>query len=117
MEHLPWYVATTFGITFLLAIWLFSKAAHYSRSFLTILFLLIAVQSALGISGFYSNVGSVTTRFPLLVAPLLVFCVLQFLTSKGRAFIDSLDIRTLTILHVIRVGVEISLFWLLVQKA
>ena len=117
MEHLPWYVATIFGITFLVGIWLFSKATHYSKSLVTILMLLTLMQSALGISGFYSNIKSLTIRFPLLVAPLLFFCISLFFTSKGKAFIDSLDIKILTILHVIRIGVEISLFWLFVYKA
>ncbi len=88
-----------------------------SLIFLTVLFVLILIQSALGLCGFYSNVNSLTTRFPLLVAPLLIFCTSQFFTGKGKAFIDSLDIKTLTILHVIRVGVEISLFWLFAYRA
>lgn len=104
MEQLPWYVATTFGVTFLLAIWLFSKAAHYTGLFLTVLFVLIVAQSALGLSGFHGNLNTLTKRFPLLVAPLLILCISQFFTLKGRAFIDSLDIKILTILHVIRIG-------------
>jgi len=117
MENLPWYVATTFGITFLLTIWLFSKAAHYAKPFLTILALLIIIQSALGLSGFYSDARFATMRFPLLVAPLLILCISQFLTRKGKVFLDSLDIKTLTLLHVIRIGVETVLFWLFVHKA
>ncbi|HMG68197.1 MAG TPA: hypothetical protein VK588_10940 [Chitinophagaceae bacterium] len=117
MEQLPWYIATTFGITFLLAIGLFSKAAHYAKSFITVLFVLIVIQSALGLAGFYSNPATLTTRFPLLVAPLLFFCIAQFFTQKGKLFLDSLDIKALTILHTIRVGVETVLFWLFVHKA
>jgi hypothetical protein len=117
METLPWYVAVTFGATVLLAIWLFSKATRYSGSFFVFLLILIILQSALGLSGFYNDVHTMSTRFPLLVIPLLGFCLSLFLTHKGKVFIDSLDIRTLTILHTIRIAVEIVLFWLFVHKA
>ena len=117
MEHLPWYVAATFGITFLLAIWLFSKAMHYSKPFFIFLLVLIGIQSALGLSGFYNHVNTMSARFPLLAFPLLAFCASLFFTRKGRAFIDSLDIKTLTIFHTIRILVELVLFWLFVQKA
>lgn len=75
------------------------------------------VQSALGLSGFYSDVHTMTARFPMLVIPLTVFCIALFLTAKGRMFIDSLDIKTLTILHIIRIPVEVTLFWLFVHQA
>ena len=117
MEHLPWYVAATFGITVLLAIWLFSKAMHYSKPFFIFLLVLIGIQSVLGLSGFYNHVDTMSARFPLLAFPLLAFCVSLFFTRKGRAFIDSLDIKTLTILHTIRILVELVLFWLFVHAA
>lgn len=116
MENLPWYVAVTFGITTILTLWLFSKATHYSRSFLGLLLILIGVQSALGLSGFYNNVHTMSNRFPLLVFPLLAFLVSLFFTRKGRAFIDSLDLKTLTLLHTIRILVEVVLFWLFIHK-
>jgi hypothetical protein len=115
MENLPWYIATTFGITILLTIWLFSKATHYSKSFVVLMLVVIVVQSALGLSGFYNNVHSMSARFPLLIFPLTILCIVLFLTIKGRSFIDKLDIKTLTILHTIRIPVEITLFWLFIH--
>ena len=117
MEQLPVYVAITFGITFLLGIWLFSKAAHYSKFFLPVLLLLTVIQSILGITGFYSNPDSLTKRFPLLVIPLFAFCISLFFIKRGKTFIDSLNIKTLTLMHIIRIGVETVLFWLFVNKA
>ena len=116
MEHLPWFVAAAFSIVFLLAVWLFSKAAHFSKWPLTVILLFTVIQSVLGLAGFYDNPDSLTFRFPLLVFPLLIFGIFMFITRKGRDFIDSLDIATLTFMHVIRVGVELVLFWLYAQK-
>jgi hypothetical protein len=117
MLHLPLYVYITFGATVVFATWLFAKATNYSKPFLTILMVWLAIQSVLGIVGFYSDPDTMTTRFPLLFFPALLFIIITFLTKKGRAFIDQLDLPTLTIFHIIRIPVEIVLFWLFVNNS
>ncbi|WP_431293339.1 hypothetical protein [Pedobacter sp. P26] len=117
MENLPTYVYLTFGATAICAIWLFYKATNYSKPFLLGLTGWIVIQSALALSGFYSNPSTLTMRFPLLIVPPLLFLVSRLLTKSGRAFLDSLDLPTLTIFHVIRIPVEIVLFWLFLSKA
>lgn len=117
MNNLPLYVYIVFGLVFLLALWLFSRAIPGSRTPLLIIVVLALIQSALGLAGFYNNAEVLTMRFPLLVAPALVSGVLCFLTRGGRVFIDSLEIAQLTLFHVIRVGVEIVLLWLFMYQA
>src|SRR6218665_1329415 len=117
MEHLPIYVYLTFGATVLLAIALFYKATNYSKSFLIGLLAWIVIQSLLGLSGFYNDPDTGTARFPLLVVPPLLFLLSRFLTESGRAFLDGLNLRTLTLFHIIRVPVEFVLFWLFVNHA
>ncbi len=117
MEHLPWYVATLFLFMLLIAVLLFGKAALPAKLPIAVVLLVIVVQSVLGSAGFYSHAGALTTRFPLLVMPLSAYFILLFFTRSGRAMIDSLDIRMLTLLHTVRVGVEVVLFWLFVHRA
>ena len=117
MESLPAYVYITFFATVVLAIWLFFKATHYSRPFLLLMLAWIVIQSILGIMGFYNNPATTTAHFPLLFLPPLLFLIFRFTTKKGRAFIDSLNLSTLTIFHIIRIPVELVLFWLFVHKA
>lgn len=117
MENLPLYIAATFGITVLLTIWLFSRATRYAKPILIFLIVLTVAQSVLGLSGFYNDVNTMTAWFPMLVIPLTVFCIALFITAKGRIFIDNLDIKMLTILHIIRIPVEITLFWLFIHQA
>src|SRR5436190_8012708 len=117
MQNLPLYVYLAFGATLIFAIWLFFKATNYSKSFLILLIIWLLIQSLLGISGFYSDPGKMTVRFPLLILPPLLFLASRFITKKGRAFIDSLDLPTLTIFHIIRIPVEIVLFWLFINKS
>ncbi|TDO20896.1 hypothetical protein [Pedobacter duraquae] len=117
MEHLPIYIYLTFGATAILGIWLFFKATQYSKPFLFGLLGWIAVQSTLAIAGFYNNTLTTTARFPLLVIPPILLLVSLFITKNGRAFLDSLDLPTLTIFHMIRIPVELVLFWLFVRGA
>ena len=46
----------------------------------------------------------------------ILLIIFLFNSTKGKLFIDSLNIEKLTILHIIRVPVEIVLFWLFLQK-
>ncbi len=41
----------------------------------------------------------------------------MFITSWGKKFIDRLDLRFLTLLHSVRILVELVLFWLFVHGA
>ena len=47
----------------------------------------------------------------------MAFLTSLFFTRRGKAFIDSLDIKTLTLLHTVRIPVEIILLCLFLQQA
>lgn len=117
MENLPIYISLVFGLTTLLTFWLFYKATNHSKTTLIILLSWLAFQSFIGMTGFYTVTDTIPPRFLLLVLPPLLFILGLFATKKGKHYIDSLDISTLTILHTIRIPVEIVLFWLFVYKA
>lgn len=116
MENLPLYVPITFGLTVLLALYLFYRATQ-SASVGLILLGWIAVQTALGLSGFYQVVNPTPPRFPLLLLPPLLTIITVMSTKRGQRLIDGLDLRLLTLFHVVRLPVEVVLFWLFVQGA
>jgi len=116
MEDLPFYVSLVFGITVLVALYIFYQAANHSRKFLTIIFIWIFMQSVAGILGFYRDESTIPPRFSLLVLPPLLMILLLFLTDKGKNFIESLSLKTLILFHVIRIPVELVLFWLFLHK-
>ena len=105
MENLSTYVSIVFVLTTLLTVGLFYKATSNSKVTLLILLTWLALQTF------------IPPRFLLLVLPPILFIIGLFATSKGKKFIDSLDIKTLTILQTVRIPVEIVLFWLFVNKA
>jgi hypothetical protein len=77
----------------------------------------LVLQTFIGLSGFYTVTDSIPPRFMLLVLPPMLFIIGLFATKKGRQYIDGLDAKTLTILHTIRIPVEMVLFWLFVNKS
>ena len=117
MENLPFYVYLVFGITVFVGVFLFYKASHDSKIFLVIISLWIVIQTVTSVSGFYTITDSVPPRVALLLIPPLIMTIILFSTRRGKVFIDRLDIRTLTLFHIIRIPVEITLFWLFLHKA
>jgi hypothetical protein len=77
----------------------------------------LMVQAMLAIYGFYDNNMTLPPRFVLAVGPPLLFIIILFLTKRGRKFIDSLPLSSLTWLQTVRVPVEIVLYWLMIEKA
>jgi hypothetical protein len=117
MENLPLYISIVIGLTTLLTLAFVNKATHHSRPFVIGIALWLLLQSIISLTGFYTNSYSIPPRFPLTILPPVLLIAALFFTSKGRRFIDSLDVKTLTLLHAIRIPVELVLYWLFLHKA
>lgn len=117
MPDLPAYTSLFFGLTTLLAVWLFYKATRQSRRVLVVLAVWLLVQMVLGVSGFYLKTNAFPPRFPALVLPPVLLLTGLLATHGGRRFMDSLHPDRLTLLHVVRIPVEIVLLWLFLHKA
>lgn len=76
----------------------------------------LAIQGLVGFLGFYKITDTTPPRFVLLIGPAFLFIILLFLTNKGRSYLDSLNYEWLTWLHMIRIPVEIVLFWLFLDR-
>ena len=116
MENLPIYISILFGLITLLTVGLFYKATNRSILSLVILLTWLVIQAVIALTNFYTVTDTIPPRFLLLAMPPILFIILLFATNKGRIFIDSLDIKALTLLHIVRVPVEIVLFWLFIYK-
>ena len=117
MENLPIYINAMFILTTFLTVYIFYKAANNSKKILLILLAWLVLQAAIGLTGFYTITNTLPPRFTLLILPPLFFIAVLFITGKGRAFIDSLNIKSLTLLHIVRIPVEFTLFGLFIHKA
>ena len=110
------YVSITLAITTILTAWLFYRASLYSKTVLLILLAWLLIQAVIALTGFYQDTSVLPPRFILAVGPPLTLILILFLTRSGRKFIDRLRLDTLTIIHVIRIPVEIILFWVFLHK-
>lgn len=117
MEHLPIYISIVFIITVLATLALLYKAANYAKTVIIITLLWIVLQSAISLLGFYMITTGTPPRFALLLMPPVVFISMLFLTKRSRNTFDSFDTKTLTVLHMVRIPVELTLYWLFLYKA
>ncbi len=119
IENLPSYVSIAFILTTFLTVGFLFYAFRQTVSDTTaakILFALVpfwlVFQAALASSRFYLSVDVFPPRLPFLaVIPAIVLIILLFIFAR-KDFISRLSLKTLTLLHVIRIPVEIVLLWL-----
>ena len=116
MENLPVYINVGFVLITLLTIWLFYKATNYSKLVWIIITAWLIIQTIISLTGFYTITKTHPPRFLFLVLPPLFSIILLFTTNKGRMFIDNMDVKMLTLLHAIRIPVELILFGLFINK-
>jgi len=116
MEHLPIYIPIVFVLTTLLTVGLLYKAVNQSKQVIIIVYVWLALQLVVSLTGFYTVTNIMPPRFGLLLLPPVVLIIAIFFTAKGRLFIDGFDVKTLTLLHVVRIPVELTLYWLFVHK-
>lgn len=124
MHNLPNYIVITFILTTLLTFILFylilkkSSLKNKTTSITIGLLFWLTIQAFLSYSLFYvDTVGDMPPKFALLgFMPAFIFMAVLFNTKKGRVFIDSLPLRDLTFLSIVRIPVEIVLFWLFINN-
>lgn len=123
METIPSYVEVVFVLTTLATLAFLIQAIKSaglkslgSKILLFILPLWIIFQAVLAIGGFYQNENSVPPRLALFgVLPAVVTISIYFIFFRS-SFIDRIPLRLLTSVHVVRIPVELTLFWLFVAK-
>lgn len=117
MEQVTAFTVIGFSITTLLSIVLFSIASRKPLEVFFVICLWATIQILIASSGFYLVTDTIPPRFVLLIGPPLLFILLLFLTQKGKDFIDTFDIRALTLMHIVRLPIEIVLFALFIDGA
>jgi hypothetical protein len=116
MENISHFTIILFLLTSTCTIWLFYRASNNSLIVLIILLAWAILQSAVSLTGFYQHWDAIPPRFIFLVAPWIILISVLFNLKKGQVFIDNLNIEWLTILHVVRIPVEITLYLVLLAK-
>ena len=116
IPHLPAYITVIFLLTVALALFFLWKASLSVPAVLVPL-LWMVVTGIAAYRGFFLHLSGMPPRIAFAIVPMLVLIVLQLTTKKGQRFTGSLDMRTLTLLSIVRVPVELCLYWLSQHKA
>lgn len=119
MDKVPAFVSVVFMLTTFLTVGIFlfavrsaSGASVFSRLVLFLVPFWLIFQFVLASSGFFQNTSGFPPRlFIFGLAPSLILIASAFLFSRD-GFVSGLPVRTLTIIHVIRIPVELTLSWL-----
>ncbi len=117
MENLPVYISILFVLTTCVTVYLFYKATNNSLPTLITLLVWLIVQAVVSLGGFYTFTNSISPRFLLLALPPLLLIAILFYTNSGREYIDQLNFKILTLLHLVRIPVEIVLYFLFLNNA
>jgi hypothetical protein len=127
MIQIPPIISSLFGLLTLAVLMLFYRVVKNSnvskiRSQASPIFIGLAIWTVLqGVLAYTNVYNSDLQTLPPKIAlfgilPAFFTIVGLFLTPKSRAFIDSLPLKNLTWLHIVRVPVEFGLYFLAAQK-
>jgi len=128
IQNLPPYISLFFGLTAFATMLIFVQAiqqasSESTRNKATPIFLgctfWLTLQAVLSYKNIYhQDSNTFPPKIMLLgILPAMLVIILLFVTSRGKLFIDSLPLKNLTYLNVVRIPVEIVLYWLFLNKA
>lgn len=124
IENLPNYISIVFGITTIVTFILFFNTIrksniHDKSSLIGIIMVIwLIFQMAMSSNLYYLNtIKDIPPKFTLLgFLPPFIVMIFLFNTKKGKLFIDSLPMDKLTIISIIRIPIEIVIYWLFIYK-
>lgn len=116
MNELPFFIPLLFVFATGLALYIYFRAFRGSFSVMGWMSAWLLVQAFLGFSGFYDQTGKVMPRFLFLVLPPLVFIILIFSIKVRSRTAYPTDVKWFVLFHVIRIPIELVLFWLFVYR-
>ena len=119
IDGLPTYVVWLFLLTTIFTVWYFTHAIIRERAtslpgriLLGVLFIYLAVHPFLAYNGFFRDFEAMPPRV-FAFGPLPLFLLtIAYLIFFRNSFLDHLPLKALTLIHVIRIPVEIVLLWL-----
>ena len=116
LAGLPVYINIVFILTVMLTLWFLWKASS-SKTVVMLALIWLAIQGILSWFGFYLNSSAIPPAIVFAVLPPLILIIFLLTTKKAKRFIRRLDLKMLHLLHVVRIPVELCLYWLTLRKA
>lgn len=114
MAEIPISITLLFILTTIATLWLFYKASKSRIVLVGILTWMIPV-GVLGYLGFYRVQDVIPPRFVFLLAPGILFLIFLLTSKRARNFSYNQDLGWLTLLHTVRIPVEIVLYYIFLE--
>ncbi len=121
MEDLPQYISITFIAVVLASLGFLFYALHRAVSndkdftptmVITFIVVWLFILSTMTFSGFFEDFKSRPPRLFLIILPSLIAILIVTINKNTRAYLLRMPLTTLTYIHIVRVPVEIVLWWL-----
>lgn len=121
METLPEYVSAIFvlltGVAYLFMLFAAYRSFDGKRYPLTLfacgMLIWLMVTGLLAYRGFFLNYEAVPPRLFLFVLPIILLIIFLLINGRTRAGLMKMPITSLTYVHIVRIPVELCLWWLL----
>jgi hypothetical protein len=116
LTNLPDSAVIVFLLTVILTFLLFVNAVKNKATTAIVLVIWLAVTGILSFKEVFQNTSTIPPRLMIGIAPAILSIILLLITKSGRRFTDSINLKKLTLVHIVRVPVEITLFILSTHK-
>jgi len=116
LTDLPDSLIIIFSLTVILTLLLFINAVKYKPTVAIVSVIWLAVTGILSFRKVFQDTSSIPPRLMIVIAPAMLFIILLLTTKSGKRFTDSIDLKKLTLVHIVRIPVEIILFMLCTHK-
>lgn len=120
-QHITWIFILTTLVAFVFFVFAIINSPVQSISkkgtFGALLLLLwLIFQSTLALNGWYMDRKAVPPHVAFPIVTVTIILLLFFILPRGKRFVDGLSVSTLLFMHIIRIPVEICLYWLAGEK-
>lgn len=116
IEALPNWINALFLLTVLATVLMFYYANGKRKKLLAGIIFWSMLQSFLALTGFYQITNTLPPRFILVLLPATIMIVIGLLPKYRNELIEERDRALSTLLHTVRVPVEVVLFYLFLYK-
>lgn len=116
INTLPFYVYLTFAIAVVYVLVFFFLADNKKKAVVGFFIIWGIIQSLIAFSGFYEDTMTMPPRLFILMLPMVIIVLAAIFSKRFQDWMASLDLKYLTWLHVVRIPVEMTLFWLFCSK-
>ena len=115
-ENLPIYLSILFIVCTLYTLIILYVASNKSKNVVLVSLSWIGLQGLLAYNLFYMDTTTMPPKFGLAFVPTLIFIGFLFFTKTGKEYIQSINLKTLYLVHVVRIPVEFGLLGLAIYK-